>query len=125
MRKRKRKCKLLSAPGSPPLVIIYLIGPVASFSILPQCQAKGEEEAAAMTSRRAQVRTLLSSSLQQGSGGEVVGDRDAVVSRTESYLAAVDVWATRGNQKAVSRVGPGLVAVCAWLAIKRWVMSAQ
>lgn len=54
-----------------------------------------------------------------GSSHDSTGPRDAIVSRTESYLAAVDVWATRGNQKALSRVGPGVVAVCAWLAFKK------
>ncbi|KAN0060485.1 hypothetical protein ACQY0O_007816 [Thecaphora frezii] len=56
------------------------------------------------STRRAQVRSLLKS------------HSGAVVDRAESYLAAVDVWAHQGNAKIVQRVGPGLVAVCCYLA---------
>ncbi|PWN47901.1 hypothetical protein IE53DRAFT_371067 [Violaceomyces palustris] len=55
------------------------------------------------SSRRAQIRSLC-------------GPTGPLVDRTESYVAAIDIWAGQGNAKAIKNVGPGLVAICAWLA---------
>ncbi|KAJ9474810.1 Heat shock protein 78, mitochondrial [Pseudozyma hubeiensis] len=55
-------------------------------------------------SRRAQIQSLC-------------GARSGpLIDRSESYLAAVDVWSRRGNQKAVKNAGTGVVAVCCYLA---------
>ena len=43
---------------------------------------------------------------------------EALTSRCESYLAAVDVWASKGNGRALKQAGSGLVAICAWKAAK-------
>ncbi|KIS67778.1 uncharacterized protein UMAG_04271 [Mycosarcoma maydis] len=55
-------------------------------------------------SRRAQIQLLC---------GARTGP---LIDRAESYLAAVDIWSRRGNQKAVKNAGTGVVAVCCYLA---------
>lgn len=55
-------------------------------------------------SRRAQIQSLC---------GARTGP---LIDRAESYLAAVDIWSRRGNQKAVKNAGTGVVAVCCYLA---------
>ncbi|TKY89490.1 hypothetical protein EX895_002021 [Sporisorium graminicola] len=55
-------------------------------------------------SRRAQIQSLC---------GARTGP---LIDRVESYLAAVDIWSRRGNQKAVKNAGTGVVAICCYLA---------
>ncbi|KAF6766919.1 Origin recognition complex, subunit 6 [Kalmanozyma brasiliensis GHG001] len=55
-------------------------------------------------SRRAQIQSLC---------GVRTGP---LIDRVESYLAAVDIWSRRGNQKAVKNAGTGVVAICCYLA---------
>lgn len=71
-----------------------------------------------MASRRAQIRHLFQSLPSTELSGTSF---EALYTRCEANLAAVDAWATQGNQQAVRKAGTGLVALCAWLAAKTYV----
>lgn len=58
-------------------------------------------------SRRAQIQSLCA--VRSG----------PLIDRVESYLAAVDIWSRRGNQKAVKNAATGVVAICCYLAAER------
>lgn len=68
-----------------------------------------------MASRRTQVRSVIDSIPST----ELLDvSKESLQSLTESNLAAVDVWASNGNIRQVRQAGTGLVALCAWFAMK-------
>ncbi|UZJ52817.1 hypothetical protein CBS101457_002137 [Exobasidium rhododendri] len=75
-----------------------------------------------MSSKRAQIRLLYQSIPARYLTGTTI---DSLSSRCQAYLSAVDVWASKGNGKAIQKAGSGLIAVCAWKAAKALSEDAQ
>ncbi|MCO5589705.1 hypothetical protein L7F22_043673 [Adiantum nelumboides] len=66
-----------------------------------------------MASRRAQIRQLYQSVPSSELSGTTL---ESLYSRCEANLAALDVWANKGNSMAMRRAGTGVIALSAWLA---------
>lgn len=66
-----------------------------------------------MASRRAQIRQIFQS-IPPNELSETT--LEALCTRCEANLAALDVWANQGNSMAMKRAGTGVIALSAWYA---------